>query len=76
MFALIFLVFLLLRQRNITTLYYRHTPNNQKLGDMVQARTLMINTEIKKGCAGLTPSTAFLKSVLPLKPLFIEGFDL
>jgi len=48
MFALIFLVFLLLRQRNTATLYYRHTPNNQKLGDVVLARALMINNEIKK----------------------------
>jgi hypothetical protein len=37
---------------------------------------LPINTEIKKGRAGLIPSTAFLTTLLPLKPLFYMGLDL
>lgn len=49
---------------------------SRQLRGMTHHMGVLINTETKKGCAGLTPGTAFLKSVLPLKPLFIEGLDL
>lgn len=43
----------------------------RQLRGMTHHKGLLINTEIKKGCAGLTPGAAFLKPLLPLKPRFI-----